>query len=148
MSDKGFTDEDFKEAAGYTNLGPAYFAARRAADALFTGDKALEFNKVLDQASNKIKDALYEYTSGYLKSDMQDVLESYIRQMVEDTVKALCTGEEWALKQYPLSQYHDGQQIRAAIAQHCGESVLKLRVVELEKEVARLTESIGYMRRY
>ena len=66
---------------------------------------------------------------------------------MERTVTALLTGEAWAMQQYPMSQYHDGEAIRKAVAQHGGEPLLTARIADLEKEVARLTESLKWYSR-
>jgi hypothetical protein len=90
---------------------------------------------------------VYEYAEDWMRDDMENNLRLYMSDMVERTVKALLTGEEWAMRQYPLSQYHDGEKIREAVAKHGGDVLLMARIADLEKEVARLTESLKWYQR-
>ena len=147
MSDTVFTDDDMKQAEGYDVLGPAYFAARRAAEALFAGDNAQPFRASVLKATELMRDELYQYVEDYIKGDLETNIGGHIKDMVDRTVQAILTGEEWALNLYPLSRYHDGEKIRAVVAAHCGESVLKMRVTELEDENKRLRESLEWARR-
>lgn len=71
---------------------------------------------------------------------VDDLLQAHIVNMCERTVRALLTGEEWAMKQYPLSKYHDGEAVRAAVAKHGGEPLLMMRIAELEATVKRLED--------
>lgn len=147
MSDDIFTIEDMAGAERHEILGPAYFAARRAAEALMQGVESEPLKKVADKVSEDMRMALYAYAEDYMRTDMEMNLQSHIREMVERTVRALLTGEQWALAQYPMAQYHDGEKIREAVAKHGGEPLLMARIADLEKEVARLTESLRFSRR-
>ena len=142
-----FVVEDFKDAERHDTLGPAYFAARRAAEALVQGVESEPLKKVVDKVTEDMRTALYAYVEDYMRDDMEQNLQHYIRDMVERTVRALLTGEQWALNQYPLAKYHDGEQIRIAVAKHGGEPLLMVRIADLEKHVASLTESLRFARR-
>jgi hypothetical protein len=146
MSDV-FTDEDLQKAETHPTLGPAYFAARRMAEALMAGTESSPFNAVVKKCVDEIQTAVYEYAEDWMRDDMENNLRLYMSDMVERTVKALLTGEEWAMRQYPLSQYHDGEKIREAVAKHGGDVLLMARIADLEKEVARLTESLKWYQR-
>ena len=147
MSDPIFTDEDLQDAVRCPTLGPAYFAARRMAEALMAGTESSPFQSVAKKCVDDIQTAVYQYAEDYLRSDMESNLQHHMRDMVERTVTALLTGEAWAMQQYPMSQYHDGEAIRKAVAQHGGEPLLTARIADLEKEVARLTESLKWYSR-
>lgn len=147
MSEPIFTEEDLRKAETAPTLGPAYFAARRMAEALMVGTESSPFEKVAKRCIDEIQTAVYQYAEDYLRDDMESNLQNYMCDMVERTVQALLTGEEWAMRQYPLSQFHDGEKIRAAVAKHGGEPLLMARITDLEKEVARLTESLQWYRR-
>lgn len=141
-----FTDEDVLKATTAPTLGPAYFAARRMGEALMVGAEASPFVAVAKKCIDEIQVAVYQYAEDYLRNDMEDNLAGHVRDMVERTVRALLTGEEWAMRQYPMAQYHDGEKVRAAVAKHGGEPLLLARITDLEKEVARLTETLKYYR--
>jgi hypothetical protein len=146
MSDETFTAADLDQASKYETLGPAYFAARRMAEALMQGAEVAPLKVVADKVADDVRVAVYDYIEGSLLSDLESNLKSHVQQMVDRTVQVLLTGEEWALKQYPMAKYHDGEAIRAAVARHCSEPLVALRITELEKEVARLTELLKWYR--
>ena len=127
-------------------LGPAYFAARRIAEVLMQGVEAEPLKLVAQKVTDSISTAVYEYIENQMRGDLELNLQGHIRDMVERTVRALLTGEEWAMRQYPLSQYHDGEASRAAVAKHGAEPLLMMRVAELEATVARLSESLKWER--
>ena len=142
-----FTDEDLASASnGFETLGPAWFAARRASEHLMAGEDTKPFKEMVDKVAKQLSVELYEYAENYIKGDLEHNLQIYISDMVNDTVHALLTGQQWALDRYPLSKYHDGESIRKAIAAYCGESVLALRVKELEAENERLREDLRWRR--
>jgi hypothetical protein len=140
--DDSITDADIEQAKSYDVLGPAYFAARRMAEALMQNLDAQPFKDVTALAVKDIQDKLYEYVEDHLRSDLEANLQHHLTNMVERTVQALLTGEGWAMKQYPLSSRFDGAIIRAAVAKHGGNELLVKRIEELETEVTRLNESI------
>ena len=146
MITEAFTVDDLQRGEEHPVLGPAYFAADRAASTLCAGMDGTQLKPVVDKVAKTLTDELYAYVENFLRMDMERNLSGYIRDMVESTVRALLTGEAWALRQYPMSQYHDGEKIRAAVAKHAGESLLTMRIAELEAENARLQESLRYTR--
>lgn len=147
MSDDVFNAEDLADGERYKTLGPAYFAARRASEALMQGVEDEPLKRVADKVTEDMRTALYTYVEDFMRSDLEQNLQGHIRDMVERTVRALLTGEAWALQQYPMAQYHDGEKIREAVAKHGGEPLLMARIADLEKEVARLTESLRFYQR-
>ncbi len=142
MTDNGFTDEDLRKAQEYPVLGPTYFAAQRSVEALFEGAEAAHFKAHVNKTVDVIREALLNYVESWIVSDLQLNIATYIRQMLENTVHALLTGEPWALERYPLAKTQDGEKVRAAIAQYVGDAVIKRRVEELEADNARLRESL------
>jgi len=141
-----FTAKDLAEAESCETLGPAYFAARRAAEALMQGVESEPLTKIVKKCSDDLTQGLYEYVEEYLRSDLEQNLQGHIRDMVERTVRALLTGEEWALRQYPMARYHDGEAIRAAVAKHGGEPLLMQRIADLEQRVEELTQDLRFYR--
>ena len=147
MESEVFTDDDLRRAATAPTLGPAYFASRRMAEALMEGCEPAPFAAVVKKCVDEIQTAVYQHAEDWMRSDMEDNLRLHMSQMVERTVTALLTGEEWAMRQYPLSQYHDGEKIREAVAKHGGDALLMARIADLEKEVARLNETLKWYSR-
>ncbi len=141
-----FTEQDLDQAKGYDVLGPAYFAARRIAEQIMAGVEVEPLKVVATKCADQMRDAVYEYVEDSMRSDLETNLQGHIRKMVERTVFALLTGEEWAMRQYPLSQSYDGAAIRAAVAKHGGEPLLMQRIAELEADVTRLQEDLRWYR--
>lgn len=142
-----FTDEDFAKAETYQVLGPAHYSARRMAEELMQGTESAPFKQVADKCIDEIRTAVYEYVEDHLRLDLELNIGGHVRDAVERTVRALLTGEEWAMRQYPMAQNHDGEAIRKAVAAHGGESLLTARIADLEKEIARLKEDLNWYRR-
>ena len=138
MMDMGITLDDIAKSEGYEILGPAYFAARRASEALFAGRTETvstdPYKAMVDKTTKHIQEALYDYAENYIMGDLENNIASRVQAMVDDTVTALLSGDEWAMKRYPLGPYSDGEKIRAAVAKHAGESLLTMRIAELEKD--------------
>lgn len=147
LEDDVFTADDLQRGSGdHAILGPAYFAARRASEALMQGVESDPLKRVADKVTEDMRMALYTYVEDYMRGDLEINLQSHIQKMVERTVRALLTGESWAMTQYPLAKYHDGEAIRKAVAVHGGEPLLMARIADLEQEVTRLTEALRWAR--
>jgi hypothetical protein len=126
LSEPGrFTDEDIRDGTDYGALGPEYFAARRVADRMFEAMEPEFFKPLVDRAAEEFQAALWDKVRDYLIDDTSQNVQGAIRYMVEHTVFALLTGKQWALDQYPLAKYHDGQSVRMAIVEHCGAALIE-----------------------
>lgn len=146
MIDRGITVDDVEQSQGYEILGPAYFAARRIAEQVMSGVEAEPLQKVAKKVTDDIRDAVYEYVEVHMRSDLETNLQGHLTDMVDSTVRALITGEEWAMNRYPLSKRYDAVDVRAACAKHGGEPLLMGRIADLEKRVAELAESLRFER--
>ena len=138
------TEDDIGQARNYEVLGPAYFTARRVAEHVTSGVEAAPLQKVAAKVIDDIRTAVYEYVEDHMRSDLESNLQSHLTDMVDSTVNALLTGEEWALNRYPLSKRYDAVGVRAACAKYGGESLLMLRIADLEKRVGELAESLRF----
>jgi len=141
-----FTADDLRQSAHYETLGPAYFSARRMAEQLMAGVEVEDLKQAATKAADDVRDKLYDYVETFLKSDLESNLQHHIDRTVQATVQALLTGEEWALRQYVLAQRHDAESVRAAVAKHTGESLLAMRVADLEQRVADLAQALRWER--
>lgn len=141
------TEQDVeKAAAGYQVLGPAYFAARRAAEQVMTGSDTEPIKAVAAKAAELVKDALYDYIEAHILGDIECNVQGHIYRLVDDTVQALLTGERWAVERYALAQRYDAVAVREAVARHGGESLQSARVADLEQQVADLKRSLQFER--
>ncbi len=146
-----FTDDDMAQAEGYSTVGPQYFAARRvvgSAMAAFTEEHATEIAKgvykiLMDEVYTKFQEVLEDS----ILSDAELNLQNTIRNMVERTIIALLSGEEWALNMYPLAKTYDREKIIKAIAAHVPDEVMQSRIAALEKECADLRRTLDFYRR-
>lgn len=141
---RGLLPEDVSEARAYETLGPVYFAARRVAEGFLKGADLAPIQKITTSVVDDIRDGLYEYLEGHILSDLESNIQGHVQRLVENTVEALLTGADWAMRQYPLADYSRGERIRAAVCKHGGEGILQTRIAELEAEVERLNKSLSY----
>jgi len=133
---------------GYEVLGPAYFAARRIAERVWSGSDEQPFKDVAKKAADDVRDAVYAYVETHMLSDLEVNFQGALYRLVDDTVKALLTGQSWAMSRYPLSTRYDAVEVRAAVAKHGGEPLLMARIADLETEIARLNADIAREREY
>ena len=141
MESIGIEPEDLNHQ-GFESLGPAYYAARRAAEALMKNAEKSPFQEVAKSAADEVRARVYDYVENHILSDLECNIQGHINRMVDDTIEALLTGQPWAMERYPHNAHRRGEEIRAAIAKHGGEPLLMARIVDLEKEVERLNAAL------
>lgn len=135
------------EGAENPVLGPHYFAARAAVGKFLDGFNADAFEPIVKKAADDFYEKLLGAVQNYMMFDAQDNLQSEIWRGVDDSVKALLSGEDWALVRYALTDRYDGAKIRAAIAKLIPEELQMMRIAELEAENKRLQEHVEALRR-
>jgi hypothetical protein len=133
-----YTAEDLAEGEREPVLSPEYFAARRVAEELMGKFTAEHFKPLIDEFTDQFRDKLWDGVRDYLIADTELNVHSKVGEMVEGTIRALLSGEEWAMRRYPFCDYRDGEKIRKAIAAHSGDEIAQQRIADLEKEVERL----------
>lgn len=143
-----FMSDDIAEGEKSPILGPEYFAARRVSEQVMSKFEAEHLKPLVEKIADEFRDKLWDDLRDYIVNDTEMNVQSSIWRMVSDTVRALLTGEEWAMKRYPYADYSDGEKVRAAVAKHGGDTLLNARIVDLEKEVAELRERLETARRY
>lgn len=148
MENEIFTDDDIKFAEDCPILGPEYKAARSFLDR-FTASWQEEHLKPLadsitKQVADQIKDKLWDDMREYLIYDTESNVQGAICQMVNDTIKALLSGDKWAMERYPLAARYDADKIRAAIAKHIPDELAKARIADLEAEISNLKQSLAW----
>ena len=146
-----FTDEDI--AFGYSTpvLGPEYSAARSFMERFMEGweDEHLKplAEAVAKEVTDKIREKVWDDFRDYLLMDTEHNAAGAIRGMVNDTVKALLTGEKWAMERYPLASRYESDKIRAAIAAHIPDELAAARIADLEAELKQAREQLEWVRR-
>lgn len=144
MSGDIFTEED--KAIGPV-LGPEYGASNRMAEAMLEKFDAEHLKPLVEKAADEFRDKLWSDVHDWLLVDTELNIASTVRRMVEETVQALLTGEEWAMKRYPFADYSKGEKIRASVCKHGGDELLSRRIAELEAELVKRDDTISYLRR-
>lgn len=146
-----FTDDDIAEGAAHPALGPAYFAARRVVEGAMAAFQDEHIEQHVKPIIKKTSDELYEHlmrtTQDYLWSNAEMNLQGEMWRMVDQIVKALLSGEGWAVKKYVLGERYDCDKVRATVAQHVPVELQDARIADLEAEVTRLTDEIAWLRR-
>ena len=134
------------DAKGYETLGPAYFAARRVVEDAMKPFDAEMLAPILKKAADDFYAKLQETVEDAIWGDAEINLQSKMWRMVDETVKALLTGEEWALSRYCLGSRYEHDKVRAAVAAHIPKEIQDARVSDLSAQVEWLTKELSYYR--
>ena len=144
MADLTFTDEDI--AIGPV-LGPEYRASQRFAEGVMADFQEEHLQPIIKMVADQVQDKLWDVARDWLLQDTETNVQGAVRDMVNQTVDALLTGNEWAMQRYPYADYSRGEEIRKAVAKHGGDELLMRRIADLEAEVAKQKETIDWLRR-
>ena len=144
MADLTFTDEDI--AIGPV-LGPEYRASQRFAEGVMADFQEEHLQPIIKMVADQVQDKLWDVARDWLLQDTETNVQGAVRDMVNQTVHALLTGNEWAMQRYPYADYSRGEEIRKAVAKHGGDELLMRRIADLEAEVAKQKETIDWLRR-
>jgi acylphosphatase len=129
-------------------LGPHYFAARAVAEKFMAQfDTAEHCEPVIKKAADDMYSALHERLEQFLLSDVENNLQGTIWNQIDESVKALLSGQRWALERYALGTRYDCDKIREAVAKHIPEELQNARIKELELEIERLQSDNRWLRR-
>lgn len=140
------SDEDWSKSEGYDTLGPHYFTARRVCEEAMSGFTPEMMKPLIEEASKSFQDKLWEHIEDSLWCDTEMNLQGKMWHMIDDVVKAILGGNEWAIKRYALGERYDCQSIRETLAKHIPEELQSARITDLEAEVKRLQESLEFHR--
>jgi hypothetical protein len=145
-----YSAEILEQAEKHPSLGAEYFAAREAAGrflehwqeehAALLAEAIMK--PVLDAVSEKVWDAFRDH----LLSDTEYNAQLTMSRMVEDSVLALIGGDKWANVKYISPAGHRTEKVRETLAKLYRDEIKDGRIADLEKEVARLTESLRFHR--
>lgn len=151
ISKKGqqmFTDEQMKDAENHPTLGPAYFCSRDVVERAMAGVQASDFKPLIDRLTKEINDVVWSGVQDHLLSDTEMNLQGAMYQQVDDCVKALLSGQEWALNRYALGPRYDHEKIREAVAKHIPKDLQDARIADLEARVAELKKELEWRREF
>ena len=149
ITDDIFTEADIREGEKYDSLGPEYFAGRRIAERFMTQFQDEHFKPLIDEFAKQFADKLWTDIANSLLGDTEHNLHLEMARMVEGTVKALITGEQWALNRYALlARSGDGEKLRAAIVKHVPTELQDARIADLEADNAKLREEVRWFREH
>ena len=135
------------KAEEYPELGPHYFAAREVAKTFMAEFQADHFDPLIKKASDDFYAKMQETLESYLLSDVESNIQSTIWRQIDDSVKALLSGHQWALERYALGERYDHKEIREALAKLIPAELQEKRVADLEVEVKELKERLAYWQR-
>lgn len=132
----------------YPVLGPHYFAARKAAEEFMSGFVIEQFDPLIKKASDAFYESMLENIQASLLSDVESNIQSVIWHQIDESVRALLSGEKWAIDRYALGERYDCEKIRAAVASHIPAELQDARLKDLEAENKRLREDNEMLRRF
>lgn len=139
-----FNEDDV--SADCKTVGPEYFASRRLAEAMMRKFEAEHLKSIVDMISTAVSDKLWDDVRDYLLQDTESNIQGAVENMVQQTIDALLTGKEWAMRRYPYAEYSRGEEIRKAVAVHGGDVLLAQRIQDLEAELAKVNATIKWLR--
>lgn len=148
--DEAFTDAEIDFGAQNPVLGPAYLAARGIAEKFMAPFEAEHFEPLITKFADTFRAQLWTELETFLLSDIESNLQGSLWRMVDGTINALLTGEQWALNRYAMAQarYGDAEKVRAAVAKHLGDELARARIADLESQLADARDTIERQRRY
>lgn len=128
-------------------LGPAYFDARAVAKRVMAKFENEDFQPMVKKVVDAINEKLWVDVQNSLLVDVEIDLHGEMWRMVDSCVNALLGGSKWALQKYALAErYHDGTEIRAAVAKHIPAELQDARIADLEAEITKLRCDIAFYR--
>lgn len=136
------------EAAKYPELGPHYFAARKTAEEFMAKFEPEHFDPLIKKAADAFMMQMQESLEGWFLGNVESNIQGEIWRRIDDSVRALLSGERWALERYALGSRYNCDKIRAAVATHIPAELQDARLKDLEAENDRLRKDIEIMRQY
>lgn len=139
-----YTEDEIASGNEHPTLGPEYFAARNAVERYTKHFQEEHLKPLAEEIGKAVQEKVWDDFRDWLLADTESNLQSSMRHMVEATVNQLLGGHKRQLDRYVLTDYGDGEKIREAIAKLIPDEVAAKRIEDLEKENARLRESLRW----
>ena len=147
----GYSPDIITDAEKNPTLGAEYFAAREAAERFLShwqeehAEKLAE--EIMKPVLDAVKDRVWDAFRDWLLIDTEYNIHGAMTRMVEDSVKALIGGDKWANVKYISPEGYRTEKVRETLAKLYSDEIKDGRIADLEKEVARLEESLRFARR-
>lgn len=147
MESANVITQDHIARSGDSVLSPAYFSSREIVSQFMKSFSDENFAPLATEFSKLFYEKLNEDIQAWLLADTESNLHGWMYRQVDDCVKALLSGEKWALERYALSERYDGGvKIRAAVAQHIPSEIMDARIADLEAENEQLRNDLKWYR--
>ena len=147
----GYSPDIIADADKNPTLGAEYFAAREAAERFLSHWQEEHAEKLAEEIMKPVLDAVKERVwdafRDWLLIDTEYNIHGAMTRMVEDSVKALIGGDKWANVKYISPEGYRTEKVRETLAKLYSDEIKDGRIADLEKEVARLEESLRFARR-
>jgi len=145
-----YSEEITKQANEHPTLGGEYFAAREAAERFlkhWQEEHAEQLAEaIMKPVLNEIKERVWDAFRDWLLSDTEYNAHLTMSRMVEDSVMALIGGDKWANVKYISPEGYRTEKVRETLAKLYSDEIKDGRIADLEKEVARLNDTIRFLR--
>ena len=102
---------------------------------------------LVDKIRSAVDDAVFADLAEFLLQDTESNLQAHIHSIVGGTIRALLSGDKWAMQRYVLNDAYDAPKIRAAVAKHLGPELRDRVMEDLIKEVSDLREKFAWAHR-
>jgi len=141
-----YSQEVTAEAVEHPHLGAEYFHAREFASGFMKHWQEEYATELANDVIKPVLDGLYDKVltafQDHLFSDVEQNIQTEMRRMVEDSVKAVIGGKRWANVKYISIEGYETTKVRETLAKLYSDEIKDGRITDLEKEVARLSEQL------
>jgi len=145
-----YTTEQEAFAEECPTLGAEYRSAHEAAERFLAHWREEHAQKLADDIMKPVMDIMQERVwdafRDWLLSDTELNAANEMQRMVEDSVRALIGGKEWAGVKYIRPGAYRGDEVRATLAKLHADEIKDGRIADLEAEVDRLKEQLRVSR--
>jgi hypothetical protein len=143
-----YTAEEEEFAESHPNLGAEYKAAEAATRrflAYWEEDHAEKLaNAIMKPVLDAVKEQVWSAFQDWLLSDAEYNAANEMRHMVENSVRALIGGREWANVKYIRPGAYQSEEVRATLAKLYSDEIKDARIADLEAEIDRLKKSLRF----
>lgn len=148
VTDTIFTEEMHKFAEDAPTLGAEYKAADEAAERFLAHWKEEHAERLAEEIMkpvlDAVKDRVWDAFRDWLLIDAQYNAANVMDRMVEDSVRALIGGRQWANVKYIKPGAYRSDEVRATLAKMYADEIKDARIADLEAEVSRLQETLRF----